>query len=767
MRSVHSKLVRWSCVTRLLPLLVFLLAALFLLAAPGAQAQELAFPRAAATDDAQLAAALPVLAKQALASYRNDNKDVYLRAVFSLQLVAGDVAASVVTADEWLAQHVDGPNAEPAIWSIGTRLYVQARARQSAEHESFDDAYRATFRAAFAQYDDRRAYDIIWSMGTSPAAIRSRWQPLLDRQKDKDTIALADAIWLLMGWADYESSTTSWKLNEELAQEDYAHRYIIEPDVLIHTKQGATLSAIVVRSRKGGKQPTALQAMIQTLVLAPMERAKFAASRGYVGMNVDTRGKRRSPDEIVLFEKDAEDMWGVLDWISKQPWSDGQVGMYGGSNVGFTQWAAAKTLHPALKTIVPSCPEEPGYGLPMENNVFNTANYDAFFEMGNKVPEQFRDRTRFEPARKKWYESGRPFNEIDQIDGIPNPLLQKYLKHPAYDSYWQSMTAYGKDYRKLDIPILAIDGYYDDGQSNAVRHLRDHYRYRPDAEHYLVIGPYEHFTTQAWFKPWQIRGYSIDPVAQFDTPELTFQWFDYVMKKGPKPAILKNKINYQVMGANEWRSAPSIEAMSSDKLTLHLSPARSGEYYTLTAQQPERSAAVTQRVDFTDRTTTSFEAYPSNVLSAKPDFKEAQLFVSEPFDAPATVGGLFSARLRAILNKKDMDIVMVLYEITPSGQFFHLSWTVQRASFAKDMTKRQLLVPNVPQTIPLDNTHLVSRKLSKGSRLLVALTINRRPSYQINYGTGKDVSTESIADAKEPLLVQWLGESTVTIPISR
>jgi putative CocE/NonD family hydrolase len=555
-------------------------------------------------------------------------------------------------------------------------------------------------------------------------------------------------------------------LNEELVQEDDARRYIIEPDVLIRTRHGATLSAVVVRSRKNGRQPAALQALIQTIVSASMQRAKFAASRGYVGVNVDTRGKRLSPDEIVLFEKDAEDMWGVIDWISQQSWSDGQVGMYGGSNAGFPQWAAAKSPHPALKTIVPYCPLEPGYGLPMENNVFSTANYDMLFELGSKVPEQFQDRARFEPARKKWYESGRPFNEIDQIDGMPNPWLQKYLKHPAFDSYWQGMTAHGKDYRKLDIPILAIDGYYDDGQSNAVRHLRDHYRYRPDAEHYLVIGPYDHFAAQAPWKPWMMRGYAIDPVAQLDTPGLTFQWFDYVMKNGPKPAILKDRINYQVMGANEWRSAPSIEAMSRGKLTLHLSPARSGDYYTLAAQSPPRKAAVTQRVDFTDRTTTSFGAYPGTVLSAKPDFKDAQLFVSEPFDEAVTVSGLFSARIRAVLNKKDMDIAMALYEITPSGEFFHLSWTLQRASFARNMTKRQLLVPGVRQIIPLENTHLVSRQLSKGSRLLVALTINRSPYYQINYGTGSDVSAESIADAKQPLVVQWLGESTVTIPIS-
>jgi uncharacterized protein len=761
MGVVQGERLRWSWAALALPVLGCLFAAV------SAQAQQLAFPRAAAADDAKLAAALPALAKQALTTYRNDNKGANLSAVFRMQLVAGDAAASVATADQWLAQHVDGPGAEPAAFSLGTRMYARARARQDARHESFDDAYRATYRAVFAEYGDRRAYDAVWSMGTLPANLRRGWQPILDGQKEKDTIALTDAVRLLVGWADYESSSRSWKLNEELAREDESRRYIIEPDVLIHTRYGATLSAIVVRSRRSDKQPTALRGVIQTLFPVSMRQAKFAASRGYVGMEIDTRGKRLSHDEIVLFEKDADDMWGAIDWISEQPWSDGQVGMYGGSNTGFTQWAAAKTLHPALKTIVPYCPEEPGYGLPMENNVFSTANYDMLLELGSKVPGQFQDRSRIEPALNKWYETGRPFNEIEQIDGIPNPWLQKFLKHPAFDSYWQGMTAFGKDYRKLDIPILAIDGYYDDGQSNAVRHLRDHYRYRADAEHYLVIGPYDHFAAQASWKPGMIRGYAIDPVAQLDTSELTFKWFDYVMKRGPKPAILKNRINHQVMGANEWRNASSIEAMSTERLTLHLSPARSGDYYSLSAQPPSSAAAVTQRIDFADRTTTSFGAYPGTVLSVKPDFKEALLFVSEPFAAPAAVSGLFSARLRAILNKKDMDIAMVLYEITPSGEFFHLSWTVQRASFAKDMRKRRLLVSNVRQTIPLDNTHLVSRQLSKGSRLLVALTINRSPDYQINYGTGKDVSTESIADAKEPLVVQWLGESTVTIPISR
>jgi putative CocE/NonD family hydrolase len=443
--------------------------------------------------------------------------------------------------------------------------------------------------------------------------------------------------------------------------------------------------------------------------------------------------------------------------------------MYGGSNGGFMTWAAAKSRHPALKTIVPYVPLDPGFGLPMYNNVFITANFDVALYLTNTktVDRNFGFPGRYAAALDQWYRSGRPYRQIDQVDGHPNKWLQRALEHPAYDAYWQGLTANGKDYDKLDIPVLAIDGYYDDGQNNAVRRLQEHYRHRPNAEHYLVIGPYDHFDTQSGGKARVLRGYTVDPVANFDTPDLTFQWFDYVFKRGPKPALLKNRINYQVMGANEWRSAPSIDAMSREKLTLYLSKARDGAYYRLARAASPMLTSLKMTVDFKDRTVTSAQTYPSPVLARELKLSKGIAFISEPFDAPVSVNGLFSARLRTILNKKDLDVAMVLYEVTPGGEFFHLSYTVQRASFAKDMSRRQLLSPGKIETIPLDNTLLVSRQLSKGSRLLVVLDVNRGPDAQVNYGTGKDVSDESIADATEPLVVEWLSDSTVTIPISR
>ena len=81
-------------------------------------------------------------------------------------------------------------------------------------------------------------------------------------------------------------------------------------------------------------------------------------------------GKACSPQTAVPYEDDGQDANSVIDWIAKQPWSDGQVGMMGGSYDGFTQWATAKQSNVHLKTIVPVVPNNPGNGLPLQNNVF-------------------------------------------------------------------------------------------------------------------------------------------------------------------------------------------------------------------------------------------------------------------------------------------------------------------------------------------------------------------------------------------------------------
>lgn len=329
------------------------------------------------------------------------------------------------------------------------------------------------------------------------------------------------------------------------------------------------------------------------------------------------------------------------------------------------------------------------------------------------------------------------------------------------------MVPYKTEFGRIDIPVLTITGYYDDGQQSALHYLKEHYRYNRNANHYLLIGPYDHFGAQRARKDAVLRGYAIDPVAQINTPEITFQWMDHVLRGGKKPELLKDRINYQVMGANAWKHAPRVESMGNEMLTLYLTDVKSGNYYRLSREKPSTPGSLSQEVDLADRKTSNNDYYPFPIVGKKPDFSDGFLFISEPFDEPVEVSGSFLGEIRATINKKDMDVGVVLYEVLPDGQLFHLSYFVGRASYAGEMAKRRLLRPGRTESIPFTKTRMVSRRLGKGSRLLVTLNVNRNAYAQINYGTGRDVSDEDINDAKVPLRIRWQNDSYVKIPVWR
>ena len=114
--------------------------------------------------------------------------------------------------------------------------------------------------------------------------------------------------------------------------------YITQDSVLIKTRDGAFVSVIVAR-KKGivTPQPCILQFSIYVRPADINTRCKDAVNHGYVGVVGYTRGKNLSPGEPRPYEFDGRDVYDVIDWITKQPWSNGKVGMYGGSYNGFTQ----------------------------------------------------------------------------------------------------------------------------------------------------------------------------------------------------------------------------------------------------------------------------------------------------------------------------------------------------------------------------------------------------------------------------------------------
>ena len=205
--------------------------------------------------------------------------------------------------------------------------------------------------------------------------------------------------------------------------------------------------------------------------------------------------------------------------------------------------------------------------------------------------------------------------------------------------------------------------------------------------------------------------------------------------------------------------------MANRTLQFHLGTEKTGNAYLLTETAPAHDAAIDQKIDLTDRSDANRIAPGGNTLDPAMDTWLSLEFMSVPFDRPVEFSGLFSGALRFVTNKKDFDFAIQLYELTPDHKYLQLSWYIARASYVADRSHRHLLEPDAPQQLTFQAGRLISRKFERGSRLVVVLAGLRQPNTEINYGTGKEVGQETVADAKAPLDIRWLTSSVISIPV--
>jgi putative CocE/NonD family hydrolase len=735
-----------------------------------ASAQALFFPVAGIGSDT--AGAMSTLANQAIGAYKDANRDRYLDNLFRLQMVAGRYRDAGTTLAALRA--LRGNRVSLSATAADALYAIIATARQGGGTARFEDALRKTFRDGVAKLDDRTSALLMRALTINRLSLDRAVNGGLQQQQGKDAISIPDALRLIKAYQIQQAFRALAPVVAPLVAEDDRRRYSIDKDIQVRMPDGATVCAMVVRQRSPTRRlPALLNFTIYADSQINLVDARRAASNGYVGVEGLTRGKGCSPDRPVPYEHDGSDAAALIDWIATQPWSDGRVGMYGGSYEGFTQWAAAKHMPKALKTIIPAVPVAPGIDVPMDGNLFLSFVYPwPFYTTNLKGLDDttYYNFPRWNRLNRDWYVSDRAYRELDKIDGTPNPVFDTWIAHPTYDSYWQGMIPYGKDFARINIPVLQTAGYYYGGPGAALYYLTEHYKYNPAAEHYLVIGPYDHPQGQRGMvnalgdTTYELAGYRLDPAALIDMGELRYQWFDYIFKGAPKPALLKNKVNFEVMGANVWKHAPSIDSMSNQRLRYYLIALRTGDSYRLSERNPGTTTTVVQTVDLADRTDADRRSPGGGVVDNAIDTWNGIAFVSNPMQTRTELSGLFSGRLEFATNKADFDINISLYELTSKGQYVLLSTYWARASHINDLSVRKLLTPGKREALNFKSVRLTSRVLQPLSRVVVLINIIKQPDMQINYGTGKDVSGETIADAGEPLSIKWFGDSYIDLP---
>jgi putative CocE/NonD family hydrolase len=492
------------------------------------------------------------------------------------------------------------------------------------------------------------------------------------------------------------------------------------------------------------------------------DRASYFARHGYVFALVDVRGRGNSEGQFEPFANEARDGYDIVEWLARQPWSNGKVAMWGGSYAGFDQWATLKEHPPHLATIVPAAAAAAAVDFPFFNGMFSSyiMQWLTFTSGKTGNPKQFGDATFWTEKFRERYSQNLPYRDLDRIAGNTSTVFKKWLEHPQPDAYWDAMYPTPEQFARIDIPILTITGHYDGDQTGALHYYRDHMRYGSAAareRHYLIAGPWDHAGTRTPNR--EVGGLKFGEASMVDLNNLHREWYDWTMKGGPKPAFLKRRVAYYVVGPEEWRYAASLEAVANHTRTLYLSSTegRANDAMhsgTLDPARPRGQLAYDRYVyDPLDLRPGALETADNpNSLTDQTEplnlLGDGVVYHSAPFDQDTEISGNVRLQVWIGMDVPDTDFEVGLYEILPNGGSVFLTGDALRARYRESLRQPSPVDPGQIVKYEFRSFTWFSRRIAKGSRLRLMLRSPNSIRVEKNYNSGGVVANESAKDAR-------------------
>ncbi len=329
------------------------------------------------------------------------------------------------------------------------------------------------------------------------------------------------------------------------------NRVAVELDLRVPMADGVTLLADHYAPVGAGPFPTILirspygrRSFPGTLGLGWHSLAMLFAERGYHVLVQDVRGRSTSEGEFSGLKDEARDGLSTVEWLATQPWFDGTLGMWGGSYLGYVQWAIATSAPSALKAVMPAMAFSSGYEIAYRGGILAldlSVNVMFLFDLVGARPSrpenEFRWRWNHREAvvAPAWLHL--PLLDADKaVVGQEYPLWRETVLNPSPDApFWQGTEHHDQMGRVTAAPYL-FSGWYD----LFLRDLMDDYAALKAAGQtpYLTIGPWHH-SELGWIIPTVREGLA---------------WFDAHLK-GDRSSLPRQPVRYLLMGAGEWREA--------------------------------------------------------------------------------------------------------------------------------------------------------------------------------------------------------------------
>lgn len=482
---------------------------------------------------------------------------------------------------------------------------------------------------------------------------------------------------------------------------------------MVDMRDGVKLATDVYLPKGGGPFPVIVTRTPYNKTLVAGMMLDFV-KYGYAVVSQDVRGRFSSQGKSIAFFFDDKDGYDTIEWIAKQPWSNGKIGTFGGSAMGITQNVMAVIPPPHL-----SC---------QAVGVAPSSLYDTTFTGGG-----------FRLALVAGWlgESAWPVDNLQQM-----------TEHPLNDAYWERGD-FVKNAAHVKVPVLHAGGWFDiflQGTVDTFNAYQKNGGGGAKGKQKLVMGPWVHGIGDPnagdFHFPDNARA-SLKP-GEGGTMDI-LRWFDWCLKGKDTGIEEEPAVRYYVMGALGEDGAPGNVWKSSDTWPP---PHIDTDYFfhedgSLTKAKPgDKTTSKTYTYDPHNPVPT---LCGHNLGSPKPgscDNRSVEtrpdvlVFTSDVLNAPLEITGAVTAKIYASSTAKDTDFTAKLTDVYPDGRSMLILDGLARARHRNSVTKDELITPGkiYEFTISLWSTALV---FNKGHRIRVEISSSNYPKFDVNANTGE------------------------------
>ena len=508
-----------------------------------------------------------------------------------------------------------------------------------------------------------------------------------------------------------------------------------------------------------------------------VEAAQFFSARGYAVVLQDARGRFDSEGHFEPRVNEGKDGYDTIEWIAEQPWSNGKIGMMGGSYGGTVQWLAARERPPHLTTVVTSVTGGMRW---MHDENYMNGKFPVFqFRWLNMTGGRTMQHYPFEPLTSNQPGVASPYNfnklirtrplkDVDKVVGRTNTYWRTWLERNTYDEYWQQMSF--EDYFELvDLPALHITGWFDNCQWGEMYMYSGMVARSPGADkQWLLVGPWDH-AGSANPQP-RLGDLEFTQEAVLDIRAVHLRWFDYWLKGEENGQGDDAKVRIFTMGRNRWRDERAWPVRGMEQVSLYLHSGGAADVLPEGSRQPEQGGG-SGTLDWTPPGEEAGDRYVYDPEDPVPSVEDAEspdpirdshvlamdyrhalrradvlTYTSAPLTEELEVTGTAFITLYAASDCVDTDWVALLCDLQPDGSSIPLTSAVMRASYRAGADKIDSPAPSpiTPGRVYQYTIEFMATSMAfqPGHRLQLAVTSSLYPAYDLNPNTGAPVGED-------------------------